>query len=484
MFRLARKTGKTVDGQIEDFSFSSTYHDMRGEYVYEKVISHHKKSRAWIQQSFPDVVIASSIPISNSFKLVASKQHIQEMEKNEQILEIHTNESFQAKLPNERADLSEAQGVPKVPPRFIDISDSHKSKDGVQWNVAKIGADRVWKMKSASSHGEGAIYAIADTGVSYLHPILRENYLGLKGPGSYNHNYAWYDGVRESYSTEKNSACRIRSEHPCDDRGHGTHVAGTAVGSGGYGVAPGAKWMACRNMDGGVGRPESYLACLNFFLAPHDLRGENPNPKIRPHAIGNSYGCPETEECSKSAFNSAVVALRAAGIFMSASAGNDGPQCGTVQDPPALEKSVVSVGATDQNDKLASFSSRGPSVVGSQSYPKPNVVAPGVKVLSSYLDGTFQALSGTSMASPHVGAAVLLISKICPCISRDIDAIQELLQATAVHIPPPAGQQLCGDNQPDSIPNNYFGYGRIEVFAAVRACLVLCGQHKSPRVLQ
>ena len=128
--------------------------------------------------------------------------------------------------------------------------------------------------------------------------------------------------------------------------------------------------------------------------------------------MGNSYGCPDYEGCSLHAMTSAVNALRAAGIFMSVSAGNDGPNCETITAPPAIEPQVISVGAVDMNDMLAPFSSRGPVTIDGKSIRKPDLVAPGVGIMGAYLNNGYRRLSGTSMASPHVSGAVLLMSKL------------------------------------------------------------------------
>jgi hypothetical protein len=465
---------KTAPGMLmTQFLSSGKYHEVRGTFVHQTVQEHHKRTRKWIQDFMPGVSIASSIPISNSFMLVARKEDIKRLEDNEFVAEIHTNESFKVKLP-QRKEQSTKELDDTFTGRLFNMMKRRK-QSSVQWNVAKIGADQVWELDDARSRGQGILYAIADTGVQYEHPNIKGNYLGLKADGTYNHDRAWYDGVRRPVAVEGEIKCGFASQVPCDDQGHGTHVTSTAVGAAGYGVAPGAKWMACRNMDRGVGSPETYLNCLNFFLAPHGLDGKGADPRHRPHVVGNSYGCPDSEGCSKHAMTAAVEALRAAGIFMSVSAGNEGPDCSTIADPPALEKSVVSVGATDNHDQLASFSSRGPCIVGKETYRKPDVSAPGVRVLAAYPNNSYRALSGTSMASPHVGGAAALISALCPCIARDVDKIQSLLESTAVKLRPPRSDgPLCGGDKPDSVPNNYFGYGRINVLQAVRTCQNMC----------
>ena len=92
---------------------------------------------------------------------------------------------------------------------------------------------------------------------------------------------------------------------PCDDNGHGTHTTGTTSGDDGtpgvnqIGVAPGAKWIGCRNMDQNVGRPETYTECFEFFIAPWDLNHQSPNPTLRPHVMNNSWGCPASELCAR-----------------------------------------------------------------------------------------------------------------------------------------------------------------------------------------
>jgi len=236
------------------------------------------------------------------------------------------------------------------------------------------------------------------------------------------------------------------------------------VGQGGIGVAPGAKWIACRNMDRGYGSVASYMSCLQFFLAPTNLQGNSPNPDVRPQAIGNSYGCVAAEGCSGDEFTEAVEALRVAGVFMSVSAGNSGPACGTMIDPPATEESVISVGATAVNsDAIASYSSRGP--VGSRKAP--SVVAPGSSVRSCTPGGGYASYSGTSMASPHVAGYVNLLTSVCPQLLFDVDMLQEILQTTARTL---YSTQGCGGDTSSTTPNNVFGHGIMDLMAAASMC--------------
>jgi len=106
----------------------------------------------------------------------------------------------------------------------------------------------------------------------------------------------------------------------------------------------------------------------------------------------------------------AMEALRAAGIFMSISAGNNGPDCGTITDPPAIEPLGFSVGAVDRFDKVAPFSSRGPVSLDGKTYIKPDICAPGVEILGAIPSAGYRKMSGTSMASPHVSGLAILMS--------------------------------------------------------------------------
>src|SRR6476646_7675084 len=81
-----------------------------------------------------------------------------------------------------------------------------------------------------------------------------------------------------------------------DDFFHGSHTTGTAIGDDGagnqIGMAPGAKWIGCRNMDVGNGTPARYIECMEFFLAPYPIGGGQGDPTKAPDITINSWGCP------------------------------------------------------------------------------------------------------------------------------------------------------------------------------------------------
>jgi serine protease AprX len=337
----------------------------------------------------------------------------------------------------------------------------------LEWNISKINAPGVWRLGVT---GQRIVYANADTGVVWNHPALRSHYRGWNGTRA-THDYNWWDAVHDDIDGDHGNSCGFSIKAPCDDAdsSHGTHTMGTAVGDdhagNRIGVAPGAKWIACRNMDEGTGRPSTYIECLQFFLAPTDLNGQNPRPDRRPNIVGNSYSCVPSEGCSIGALQTAVDNLRAAGVFVAVAAGNDGPSCSSLTFPPAPYASAVAVGSTDGNDVIVPSSSRGPVTADGSGRRKPDLVAPGDQVRSS-VRGGYALLSGTSIATPHVGGAVALLWSAFPSLRGRVDRTEQLLEQTAKHLTTTDG---CGGDSPTQVPNNTYGYGRIDVLAAFRA---------------
>jgi serine protease AprX len=335
---------------------------------------------------------------------------------------------------------------------------------GVEWNITRIGAPKLWAIGVT---GQGIVYANADSGVFWQHPALISHYRGWNGSTA-THDYNWWDAIHADIDGNGTNPCGFSSPVPCDDDltdWHGTHTMGTAVGDDGagnqIGVAPGAKWIACRNMDQGTGRPSTYIECLQWFLAPTDLQGRNPDPSKHPDIVGNSYACPPSELCSNDALRTAVDNMRAAGIFMAVAAGNEGPNCSSVAYPPGQYDSSISVGAVDALDTIAGFSSRGPVTVDGSGRLKPDLVAPGVSVRSSIRTG-YGVLSGTSMAAPHVGGAVALLWSAFPNLRGDVDTTERLLEQSAT---PLTTAENCGGTG-NKTPGDTYGYGRLDVYAA------------------
>jgi subtilisin family serine protease len=300
----------------------------------------------------------------------------------------------------------------------------------VEWNIAKIRADQVWSALGIS--GTGVVVANMDTGVDGQHPALQTAYRGYNAKGLPQHVYSWFDATPDAY------------QYPYDGYGHGTHTMGTLVGSGGIGVAPGAKWIAVRVLDSTGSGYDSWIhAGFQWILAP------GGDPDRAPDVLSNSWGNANGNDQS---FRNDVKALNAAGIATFFSNGNSGPSGGSVGSPASLPE-AFGVGATNSKDVIASFSSRGPSPF---NVVKPDVSAPGVNVRSSYPGGTYQVFNGTSMAAPHVAGVAALMLSAMPSLT--ITATRYFLTSTAI--------------QPITsivYPNNDYGWGRVDAFAAVLA---------------
>jgi serine protease AprX len=337
------------------------------------------------------------------------------------------------------------------------------ASNAVEWGVNDVHAPALW---SAGDTGQGIVVASADTGVRWTHSALRNQYRGWNGTNADN-NYNWHDAIHSG-----GGVCGPDTVQPCDDDSHGTHTTGSAVGSDGgmnqIGVAPGAKWIGCRNMDQGTGSPATYTECFQWFIAPTNLSGQNADPTKRPHVINDSWTCPASEGCAANTLQTIVQNTEAAGIFVEASAGNSGPGCSTVSDPPAIYSSAFSTGAVDSSNTLAGFSSRGPVTADGSNRMKPEIVAPGVNVRSSVRssDTAYSSFSGTSMAGPHVVGVVALLWSARPDLVRNIAATKQLLTNTAN---PAVGGGGTGCGGSSVVPNNNFGSGLVDALAAYDA---------------
>ncbi len=348
------------------------------------------------------------------------------------------------------------KGVPDRPAGTPD-----QAPAAVEPNLARVGAPDVWALGYT---GQGVVVAGNDTGIDWDHPALithyREQQLGYG-----RHDFNWHDAIHSG-----GGDCGYNSPVPCDDYGHGTHTLGTIVGDDGagnqVGMAPGAEWIGCRNMNVGYGTPATYIECFEFFLAPYPLDETAilGDPALAPDVINNSWGCPTSEGCDLDTLEASVEALRQAGIVVVVSAGNGGYSgCNTIDDPPAIYQQSFTVGAFDhETDLIASLSSRGPVTYNSQTYVKPDIAAPGISIRSSVPGGGYEdGWSGTSMAAPHVTGAVALLLSAAPGYAGQVDLLEEAMTSTAE----PKSSSQCGDPDP---PNNVWGWGILDALAAVQ----------------
>jgi serine protease AprX len=369
-----------------------------------------------------------------------------------------------------RPDVARVTGNPDIhndlpQPGPVEISPlAPRSPETIEPGIAYTHAPDVWAL---GFRGETVVVASADTGVRWTHDALKPHYRGWDGVNA-NHNFNWHDSIHDSVG----NPCGNDSQEPCDDFFHGSHTTGTAIGDDGgtnqIGMAPGARWIACRNMDEGAGTPARYMECMEFFLAPYPLNctPSEGDPSKAPDITINSWGCPVDEGCVVGdELQAAVEAQEAAGIQMVVAAGNSGPGCSTVSDPPSFYDASYTVGALNTGtDTIASFSSRGPVTRDGSNRTKPDITAPGTNTrsASNACDSCYTFASGTSMATPHIAGAMALLWSAIPSLQHQIEASRDALDNSAVEI----DSALCPPGGPTP-PNNVFGWGRIDIAAAV-----------------
>ena len=369
-----------------------------------------------------------------------------------------------------RPDVARIEGNPHIQnhfpqPEAVDEAPAHLLRpETIEPGINYTHAPQVWALGFT---GQNIVVASADTGVRWTHNALKPHYRGWDGMNA-DHDYNWHDSIHDSVS----NPCGNDSPFPCDDQAHGSHTTGTMVGDDGMGnqigMAPGAKWIGCRNMDAGNGTPARYIECMEWFLAPTPIGGGQGDPTKAPDITNNSWHCPASEGCSFDTLQAAVEAQAAAGIMMMSAAQNAGPNCSTVSNPPGIYESTYSVGAlVTGSDTIAGFSSRGPVTADGSNRIKPDISAPGTGTRSSTnaSDSSYANFSGTSMATPHVAGGVALFWSALPSLRHQITASRNALNHTAHFI----SSTQCGDAGP---PNNVFGWGRLDVLRAVQRTVV------------
>jgi len=321
---------------------------------------------------------------------------------------------------------------------------TEKSSSTIGWGVERVGAPQVWNM---GIDGSGIVVANIDTGVQWDHPALKEKYRGYNpsNPNEVDHSLSWFDAINGS-------------ETPYDDNKHGTHTMGTIVGSEPdgsnlIGVAPGAKWIAVKAFDKqGASSDVDLLEAGEWILAPKDAEG-NPHPELAPDIVNNSWGGgPGLNEW----YRPMVQSWRAANIFPVFAAGNSGYGGeGTISAPANYPESFA-VGATDIENALAPFSSRGP---GPYEETKPNVSAPGANIRSAVPTGDYEdGWSGTSMATPHISGVIALVKQANASLT--IEQIEKLLMDTAIPL---------SDTEYPNTPNYGFGHGFVNAYNAIKS---------------
>lgn len=258
----------------------------------------------------------------------------------------------------------------KLPP--ITLKNITNEASEIPWGVQMINAPKVWE----KTRGNGVVVAVLDTGVDFNHPDLAGRIIDGRN-------------FTKDYKGDPNNYY--------DNNSHGTHVAGTIAAitnqQGVVGVAPDVKLLIGKVLDGeGSG---TYQSIINGIRWATDWRGPNGE---RVRVISMSFGGPVDYPPLHDAIKYAV----ANNVVVVAAAGNEGDGSTNTNEYayPGMYEEVIEVGAIDSFKRLAPFSNTNHEI---------DVVAPGVDILSTIPGGQWAKFSGTSMATPHVSAAVALL---------------------------------------------------------------------------
>lgn len=262
---------------------------------------------------------------------------------------------------------------------------------------ADIGAMVAWNFTTGS---RSTVVAVIDTGITYGHPDLVGNV--WSAPSAYSFSV---DGTTIACPAGSHGYNFVAATcDPADDNGHGTHVSGTigAVGDnevGVTGVSQTASILSLKFLDNtGNGAVSDAVSAIDLAIAIKNRFGSAGNVRV----LSASWGGTSFSQALLDAVNRAS----AADMLFVAAAGNNHANNDVTQQYPAgyASPNVLSVAASDANDRLANFSDYGATTV--------HLAAPGVNILSTYLSSGYDWMSGTSMATPHVsGAAALLLAK-------------------------------------------------------------------------
>ena len=316
----------------------------------------------------------------------------------------------------EAKEIEDVPGVKRVYP-------NHKVHVNLMDSVPQIGVNKVWQLEvnGNSLTGEGIFVSVIDTGIDYTHPDLGECFgEGCKVVGG-------YDFINDD-------------EDPMDDNGHGTHVAGIISSQNPFlkGVAPDAKLYSYKVLDSnGGGTFEGVLLAIERSVDPNQDNELSDAVDIISMSLGaycgRDYGlyCGPDDPVSKAIDN-----VVDAGVVAIIAAGNSGPYEETIGSPGVARKAIT-VGAVDKQNSIASFSSRGPVIWEDEEKNKkvlikPDIVAPGVDICAAQwedaflnhgasrcLDNEHVAISGTSMATPHVAGFVALMLQEDPTLTPE-----------------------------------------------------------------
>ena len=307
---------------------------------------------------------------------------------------------------------------------------------------ADIDALAAWELTTGS---RDIVVGIIDSGASTAHPDLAANV--WRNPGESAAPANGRDDDRNGFVDDLNGwDFADRDAQPLDANGHGTHVAGTAGAQGGNSIGvTGVNWAGSLMVLRSLGADGA--GTVADVLEGYDYAARNGARVVNVSLGGTEFSRAERDS------------LAAAGdLLVLAAAGNDGADNDVTGSFPCNYElaNVICVGASDRDDQLAAFSNRGKRTV--------DLVAPGVKIASTWLDGSYAYLDGTSMATPHVtGVAALALSRV-PGLT--VAQLRDVLLASVDPVPALQAVTVTG--------------GRLNAAAAVRAALAVPGADVPP----
>lgn len=282
-------------------------------------------------------------------------------------------------------------------PEFFNLWGLQNRGDVIGIADADIDAVEAW---NSITSAEGVLVGVIDTGVDYTHEDLADNmWRNVKETNC-------SDGIDNDGNGYVDDCYGINSitgsGNPMDDQYHGTHCAGTigARGNNGKGVV-GVTWvtkiMALKFLDSsGSGWTSDAIECINYAIA---VKKRDAIGKL---ILSNSWGC-TGGGCYSQALYDAIKMAQANNVLFIAAAGNSSVETDVIPNYPSSFNlsNIISVGASDPYDKKAFFSNQGAQSV--------DIFAPGENIYSCKPGNSYQYLSGTSMATPHVAGACALV---------------------------------------------------------------------------
>ena len=439
--------------------------DQRREHVVERLKSFSEVQQADLITYLRDQKAAGlarnikPLWIANMVNVEIKPALIQELNTRKDLARIDYDKMHNLLLTDDGSSGSSRPGLTDSELAATPVNATDKlDRTNLAWNVTLVNADQVWDMGYT---GNDVIVAVMDTGINYNHHDITDNmWQHIDYPG---HGYNFID---DTYNT-------------MDYQGHGTHCAGTVAGTGasgtGTGMAPGATIMNLQVLNSSGSGSESAVAAAIQFSVDYGA-----------HVMSLSLGWMHQWNPDRVLLRTAMTSAMNAGLIASVASGNEGGWGG--QPPPSEVRTpgdvpppwthpdqteeggnsaVVSVGATDSNDNMAGFSSKGPvtwqneapfndyNYNPGQGLIRPDIVAPGADVLSLLHSNNtgYTSKSGTSMAAPAVAGIMALILEKNPNLLPE--EVNQIIEETAMEM--------------SSSKSNTHGSGRIDALAAILA---------------